>query len=356
MDLLNTLKAFRARRGIHYRSCNFCGATEFRIHRKMDVAFPERIYGDSELTYPGIGRFLRLQYLACTRCGLVGVNPLTNFADIDKHSFDGERNIVAWADIEYAAYEKDKLQTTARIYEQYEFERYRKANRLLDVSCGPGVSLSWWRDAKGWNVEGIDPDRHSVRLASERYGLTLANGLIHDVSAADGTFDLVVMDNSLEHTFDPLSALMKAYRLLRPGGALFIFVPNAAGLSSLHFHMNLHWGHWFMYTPRVLCEALAQVGYEVTRVIGHQHPVNPAFAAQGIDVSSHHAGLAVFLETPEQVRREIGHRDICSDFFNLMAVKPESAAAAPAREQALRAIAQASMVQRKASHVSVKPA
>ena len=138
----------RAASWIHHRSCNFCGSTGFRVFKKLGTRFPERIYGDTELTHPQVGSALTLQYLECTTCGLACINPLTTFADINKHSFDGERNIVAWADIEYAAYERDKFATTARIYDQYEFERFRQLNHLLDVSCGPGVSLGWLKREK----------------------------------------------------------------------------------------------------------------------------------------------------------------------------------------------------------------
>jgi hypothetical protein len=64
---------------------------------------------------------------------------LSRFADINRNSFDGERNIVAWADLDYHKYEAEKLGVIRLVYEQYEFEKYRQSNRILDVSCGPGV-------------------------------------------------------------------------------------------------------------------------------------------------------------------------------------------------------------------------
>jgi 2-polyprenyl-3-methyl-5-hydroxy-6-metoxy-1,4-benzoquinol methylase len=229
---------FGSLKGIYYRSCNFCGNLDFRVFKHLDVGFPKRIYGNHELTYPAIGNTLRLQYLQCTECGLVGINPLTKFSDIDKRSFDGERNIVAWVDVEYTEYEADKLNAIRIIYDQYEFESYRQENRILDVSCGPGVSLSWLRDEKHWNVYGIDPDLHSVRMARTLYGLEIGNGLIVDVDVPDDYFDLIVMDNSLEHTFNPLETLLIAFRKLRKNGGLFIFVPNSEGLSTQYLDAN----------------------------------------------------------------------------------------------------------------------
>ena len=68
------------------------------------------------MTYPDVGERLKLQYLECWRCGLIGINPLTVFADIDRRTIDGERNIVAWADLDYEAYEADKLWASDVLY------------------------------------------------------------------------------------------------------------------------------------------------------------------------------------------------------------------------------------------------
>ena len=42
--------------GVFYRSCNFCGGKQFRVFKRIDIPFPERIYGDRKLTYPDGGK------------------------------------------------------------------------------------------------------------------------------------------------------------------------------------------------------------------------------------------------------------------------------------------------------------
>ena len=331
--------------GIFYRSCNFCGGVKFRVFKKIDVPFPNRIYGNLELSYPDVGKHLKLQYLECTGCGLVGINPLTRFDDINRNTFDGERNIVARADIDYKEYAAVKLNTIKLIYDQYEFERYRQANRVLDVSCGPAVSLSWLRDVKGWEVFGIDPDRHSVRTAWERYGVRIENRLIYDLEVPDEHFDLIVMDNSLEHTFDPLSTLLKAFCLLRKGGSLFIFTPNCHGLSTRFLNANAHWGHWFLYSPKTVVDVLRRIGYEVPKLFAIQNPVNPALIEKDIDLAPYREGLEVSLIGKEVVEDQIGKVRVYSDFFNLIAVKPANARLIAEGEARLSGIAQSSLEQ-----------
>jgi glycosyltransferase involved in cell wall biosynthesis/2-polyprenyl-3-methyl-5-hydroxy-6-metoxy-1,4-benzoquinol methylase len=332
-------------KGVFYRCCNFCGGKQFRVFKGIDIPFPERIYGDRELTFPDVGRCLKLQYLECLGCGLVGINSLTRFSDINRNSFDGERNIVAWADLDYSWYETDKLKQIRVVYEQYELESFRQYNRILDVSCGPGVSLKWLRDEKGWEVFGIDPDRYAAKVAWERYRLRIANGLIHDLETPEEYFDLIIMDNSLEHTFDPLGTLLQASRLLRKGGGLFIATPNCHGLSTQFLNGNVHWGHWFLYSPKTLCKILWRVGYNVSILYAIQNPINPALIEKGINLDPYREGLAVALAGNEAVTAQIGKVPIYSDYFNLMALKPFDYNLSPKSHAELSGIAQASVEQ-----------
>jgi glycosyltransferase involved in cell wall biosynthesis/SAM-dependent methyltransferase len=329
--------------GVFYRCCNFCGGNQFRVFKRIDIPFPERIYGDRGLTFPNVGKDLKLQYLECLACGLVGINPLTRFSDINRRSFDGERNIVAWADLDYEWYEADKLKQIRAVYDQYELEKFRQSNRILDVSCGPGVSLKWLRDEKGWEIFGIDPDRYAAKVAWEKYRLRIANGLIHDLEVPDEYFDLIIMDNSLEHTFDPLGTLLRAWRFLRKGGGLFIATPNCQGLSTQFLNDNVHWGHWFLYSPKTLCKILRRVGYSISTLYAIQNPINPVLIETGINLDPYREGLAVSLLGDEIVAAQISKVPIYSDYFNLMALKPFDYVPSQKDHEEVSFISQASM-------------
>jgi len=288
---------------------------------------------------------LKLQYLECIICGLVSINPLARFADINKRSFDGERNIVSWADLDYSYYESDKWNSFGVFYDRYNLEGIRKTNRVLDVSCGPGVSLAWLKNEKGWETWGIDPDRHSVRVALNRYGLSIENGLIDDVSAPPGHFDLIIMDNSLEHTFDPLGTLLSVFRFLRPGGALVIAVPNFDGLGTRYFNDNCLWGHWFGYRPRVLCNTVRRVGFSIAQLTA-THPLKPELIEKGYDVEPFRKGLNVLVRGETGIMDYLRRGEAYSDFFDLLAIKPEQSDVSSPSEHSLRRIAESSLVER----------
>ena len=252
---------------------------------------------------------------------------------------------MAWADLDYSWYETDKLNQIRVVYDQYELETFRRSNHILDVSCGPGVSLKWLRDERAWEVFGIEPDRYAAKVAWERYRIRIANGLIYDLEVPEEYFDLIIMDNSLEHTFDPLGTLLRASRLLKKGGGLFIATPNCHGLSTQFLNDNAHWGHWFLYSPKVLYKILQRVGYDVSILYAIQNPINPALIEKGLNLDPYRAGLAVSLVGNETVTAHIGRAPIYADYFNLMALKPRDRAPSTQSKEELSRIAQASLEQ-----------
>lgn len=334
--------------GIFYRRYNFCEGDQFKVFKNInDVYFPSLIYGNHKLTFDSVSRNLTLQYLECICCGLVCINPLTKFEDINKKSFDGERNIVAWKDFDYSFYEEDKIKFISSYYEEVNLEKQRKNNRILDVSCGPGVSLNWFRNEKKWDIYGIDPDLHSVRTAKNHYNVIIENGLIHDITTPDEYFDIVIMDNALEHYFDPLSGLVKAFSLLRKGGRLCIIVPNSEGLATKFLNENLNWGHWFCYSPKPLYKILQKIGFVVSGLIADQGgTVKQEIIDRGYNIEPYLNGLSAKIFLGEDIGR-IEKNNFYADYFSLIADKPHDARSHSLREKELLAIANSSLEELK---------
>ena len=114
---------------------------------------------------------------------------------------------------------------------EQEFSRYRS---VLDLGCGPGL-----RDLRLLEEMGIP------RLVGIDVGCTLDPLVKRDsidyVSAdiesshlpiADESFDLVIMDNVIEHMYDPRRVLMECWRVLGKEGHLAMLTPNQARLIN----------------------------------------------------------------------------------------------------------------------------
>ncbi len=112
---------------------------------------------------------------------------------------------------------------------RWDFEVVRRslepALRVLDLGCGGGAFLT----SIAGSVEravGVDTNEVAIaRLAAE--GLDVHAMSFADFAAdAQDAFDVVCSFHTLEHLGDPAELLEPAVRCARPGGRIFVSVPN----------------------------------------------------------------------------------------------------------------------------------
>jgi SAM-dependent methyltransferase len=101
--------------------------------------------------------------------------------------------------------------------------------RILDIGCGLGVyvrKLREFSDARpGGRVCGIDIDPKRLREGARTTpGLMLAVG--EHLPFRDGTFDVIVLNEVIEHVQDDRATIAEALRILEPGGRIVIYAPN----------------------------------------------------------------------------------------------------------------------------------
>lgn len=108
------------------------------------------------------------------------------------------------------------------------------ARRILDVGASGGFLLDHFQQ-HGWTGLGIEPSRSAARHARERFGLEIFCGELLDFGLEtdrdwreDGgePFDAIHCAQVLEHVLDPEACVARIAALLRPGGVVFIEVPN----------------------------------------------------------------------------------------------------------------------------------
>lgn len=145
---------------------------------------------------------------------------------------------------------------------------FRGEGRLLDVGCGPGRLLQELRE-QGWNVSGVDFSTLAVERAHS-VGLNVKQGDLMSAAFKDNAFDVVLFNHSLEHMYDPIKTLQEAYRILRPGGALVLYLPNAGSVEARLF--GKWWVSWdlprhLLHFDRKTVERLVTtVGFEPERI------------------------------------------------------------------------------------------
>lgn len=108
-----------------------------------------------------------------------------------------------------------------------------------------------------------DPDRFAVladRFAADPVVRVRQLGLPTDQT---GDHTAVVMLNVLEHIEDDVAALRSVAGLVRPGGAVVVFVPAFNGAMSRFDRLI---GHHRRYTRRTLREAMTAAGLTIERL------------------------------------------------------------------------------------------
>lgn len=136
--------------------------------------------------------------------------------------------------------------------------------RLLDFGCGNGRFLEL-ACQMNWEAVGMDFDRKSVRTARLQ-GLDVRQGGVDSLNQTLGEFDGITLSHVIEHMHEPLRLLRACYRLLKPGGWLWLETPNFNSLG--HRFFGYCWRdldpprHLVLFTPESLRSALKKAGFQ----------------------------------------------------------------------------------------------
>jgi ubiquinone/menaquinone biosynthesis C-methylase UbiE len=101
-----------------------------------------------------------------------------------------------------------------------------QAKTLVDVGCSAGYVLEAGKRL-GLSPTGVDISQFAVSLCRER-GYPAELGTLSKLPLPSGSTDVVTLKHTLEHVDDPLPSLHEVHRVLRPGGAFLVVVPDAA--------------------------------------------------------------------------------------------------------------------------------
>jgi len=207
----------------------------------------------------------------CTRCNLIRTNPRMS----GKYLMDAVYQTDASHIDRFQRFYLHSRKTNYRRWLTH-LEPFRKINRLLDVGCGPGYFLEE-ASTLGWEPIGIEPSAAQVGFGAKQ-GLSVIWGRAEEIqSLVEGEFDVVTFWDVFEHLADPLTVALAVHSVLRPGGVVFMRLPDASILSiksSLHVHERPPYSvyikyifpwypdrHLYHYSPETLSNLMTRAGF-----------------------------------------------------------------------------------------------
>ena len=120
--------------------------------------------------------------------------------------------------------------------------------RVLDAPCGAGDLTAALRE-RGYDAWGADIEASAARRLGESFRQADLSG---PLPWPDGSFDLALSVEGIEHLENPFAYLRELHRVLRPGGTLVLTTPN---IGSVRSRVRFFGSSFFHHDPRPLRES-----------------------------------------------------------------------------------------------------
>jgi 2-polyprenyl-3-methyl-5-hydroxy-6-metoxy-1,4-benzoquinol methylase len=221
----------------------------------------------------------------CKECGLIFANPQATYAELkmfyqeyyDKGNFIGSKNeLIHW---------KKKYNDGVISKETPLFERLLELgnSNWLDIGAGLG-RLSYIASTNGYMTTQTEVDEDAVQFLKKEMGFS--NVLVGDLNdlypiyLKEQAYDVIILYHSLEHIINLGRTMEIVYKLLKPGGYLYIGVPNLGNIAY-HIHRNLNFiankipdivdgiEHTYAFTPKTLSSCLSRHTFTDIRIRTH---------------------------------------------------------------------------------------
>jgi SAM-dependent methyltransferase len=226
-------------------ACNICGSGETRL----------------------VFQKWSFRIVRCVECGLVYVNPRAFRIEPDDY-FEGPY---------LSTIEKDgKLDSgIATLYGEiiYNMGNRVAQGKLLDVGCAMGHFLGFAK-RYGWEVEGVECSPYAASYAAEHFGAVVHPVCkLEDAHLQKDFYNSCVLVEVIEHLPDPRSTMTEVWRVLQPGGLVYITTPNFDCYRSLllreEWNAVIPIGHLYHFDAASLEKLLTSIGFsEVENLTG----------------------------------------------------------------------------------------
>ena len=209
--------------------------------------------------------------VACTRCGMCYATGLPEPERFSQYYADSSKYDLGADGAQLSAKDARRYADQAAFVSAHVDDRN---SPVLDVGTAAGGFLVGLREAGFTRPYGVDPSPDAVRVAREAFALDVVVGGLDAADSWNVKFGLVCYVAVLEHVLEPRAQVRAVARHLRPGGYLFVSVPDA-GAFKHHVEapfQEFSVEHINFFTGRSLANAMGAEGYSL---VGERSVVLP---------------------------------------------------------------------------------
>ncbi len=242
--------------------CLFCG----KLGKDLQTEVFTSTFCESDISeelFKARGRPSGIHYrvVRCQKCGLLYSDPILDSNDIHR--------LYAKGKIEYQVEESNITKTYLK-YLNKNKKLLKQKSQALEIGCGRGFFLTALKKFGFKNVYGIDPSSYAKGLADDHIRPFIKIENFEQTKMDDyQSFDLICMFQTIEHLINPSVCLSKVYKMLQPGGMVYIISHNEQSCSakimgerSPIFDLQ----HVYLFNKRTIKKLLHKEGFIIKSV------------------------------------------------------------------------------------------
>ena len=202
-----------------HRPCAVCAGTEREVLHTQDFYLPE-------------GHPLATGYdvVVCDECGFVFADTVVEQGAYDLFYAERSKYVDSKTSTGSGLADWD-ARRLGDVADAVAGQASNKGARILDLGCANGGLLAALKSRGFSNLAGVDPSEACAAAAKRIGGIDAAAASLYSLPDL-GHFDIITLSHVLEHLADLEDATRNFARLLRPGGIVYIEVPDASRYSE----------------------------------------------------------------------------------------------------------------------------
>jgi len=264
--------AVNARSGAGPDECYLCGGR--RLYLRFAARGAARDPGAEAYRCTSFGHGTHPPIWKCRSCGMASQWPMRQEAEL----LDDYRLV------------EDPIYETERESRYFTFRHVLRAlgpgegRTLLDVGAYCGYFLDVAREG-GFDPEGLELSKWASDRARS-LGFTVHSETLAQRSASGAAYDTITMWDVIEHMADPRAEVESAFRLLPPGGALYLSTIDAGSLVARAMGRRWPWlmeMHLHYFDRTTIRRLLADAGFVDVSIGCYTHFVSWAYLSAKLE-------------------------------------------------------------------------